>query len=80
MTWISYGSTTHRPVVPLLLVAPKFLADEITDGVVAIAFVQVQAALCASGDSAGSRLVSYAAIAQSVISAGPWILSPCLHC
>lgn len=28
MTWISYGTTAVAPVVPLLLVAPKFLADE----------------------------------------------------
>ena len=28
MTWISYGATAIAPLVPLLLVAPKFLADE----------------------------------------------------
>ena len=32
MTWISYGNTAIAPVVPLLLVAPKFLADEMTLG------------------------------------------------
>lgn len=48
MTWISYGNTVIAPIVPLLLVAPKFLAGEVTQGgvmQVSLAFVQVQAAL-----------------------------------
>jgi putative ATP-binding cassette transporter len=48
MTWISYGNTIIAPVVPLLLVAPKYLAEEMSLGTVmqvALAFVQVQVAL-----------------------------------
>jgi putative ATP-binding cassette transporter len=48
MTWITYGNSVIAPVVPLLLVAPKYLNDELTLGEmmqVAMAFVQVQAAL-----------------------------------
>ena len=48
MTWISYGNSVIAPVVPLLLVAPKYLAGEMSLGEimqVAMAFVQVQAAL-----------------------------------
>jgi len=48
MTWITYGNSVIAPVVPLLLVAPKYLSDELTLGEmmqVAMAFVQVQAAL-----------------------------------
>ncbi len=48
MTWISYGNVIIAPVVPLLLVAPKYLADEMTLGTVmqvSLAFVQVQTAL-----------------------------------
>lgn len=48
MTWVSYGNVVIAPVVPLLLIAPKYLADEMTLGTViqvALAFVQVQTAL-----------------------------------
>lgn len=48
MTWITYGNSVIAPVVPLLLIAPKYLNDELTLGEmmqVAMAFVQVQAAL-----------------------------------
>ena len=48
MTWISYGNTIIAPVVPLLLVAPKYLDGTMSLGEmmqVAMAFVQVQAAL-----------------------------------
>ena len=48
MTWVGYGNVIIAPVVPLLLVAPKYLADEMTLGTVmqvALAFVQVQTAL-----------------------------------
>ena len=34
MTWISYGNTIVAPVVPLLLVAHKYLAGEMTLGTV----------------------------------------------
>lgn len=48
MTWVSYGNTVIAPVVPLLLVAPKYLSGEFSLGTVmqiALAFVQVQVAL-----------------------------------
>ena len=48
MTWITYGNTIIAPVVPLLLVAPKYLDGGMSLGEmmqVAMAFVQVQAAL-----------------------------------
>lgn len=48
MTWISYGNVIIAPVVPLLLVAPKYLSGEMTLGTimqVSLAFVQVQTAL-----------------------------------
>ena len=48
MTWISYGNTIVAPVVPLLLVAPKYLSGELSLGTVmqvSLAFVQVQVAL-----------------------------------
>lgn len=48
MTWISYGNIIIAPVVPLLLVAPKYLSGEMTLGTVmqvSLAFVQVQTAL-----------------------------------
>ena len=57
MTWISYGNTAHCAGGATVAGRTKTLADEMTlDGViyVAIAFVQVQAALCALGGSAGS--------------------------
>jgi putative ATP-binding cassette transporter len=48
MTWVSYGNTIVAPVVPLLLVAHKYISGEMTLGTVmqvSMAFVQVQAAL-----------------------------------
>jgi putative ATP-binding cassette transporter len=48
MTWVSYGNTIVAPVVPLLLVAHKYLSGEMSLGTVmqvSMAFVQVQAAL-----------------------------------
>ena len=48
MTWITYGNTIIAPVVPLLLVAPKYLDGSMSLGEmmqVAMAFVQVQTAL-----------------------------------
>ena len=48
MTWVSYGNTIVAPVVPLLLVAHKYLSGEMSLGTVmqvSMAFVQVQSAL-----------------------------------
>lgn len=48
ITWITNGSGALIPVVPLLLAAPKYMADELTLGAVVqlvAAFVQVQVAI-----------------------------------
>ena len=70
MTWIFNGSNRcSRPLVPLLLGAPKYLAGELALGElmqVATAFAQVQIALNWLADNA-IRLAEWLASAQRVV-------------
>ena len=69
MTWISNASTVLSPAVPLVLCAPKYLANEMSLGElmqVATAFTQVQIALNWLVDNA-IRLAEWIASAQRVI-------------
>ncbi len=68
MMWLSGANMVLAPVIPLLLCAPKYLAGEMTLGLVmqaAAAFVQVQVALNWLADNA-SRLADWFSASRRV--------------